>query len=170
MNVKFWGFRFVLAQWQTEINSCNLTQVVVIFRQSLYFLFQNFLQSSIYVVHKLDLNLITLINCCFKFFRMVLLSPFLNEIKMGVHWTLKNLFNNLFNSILDDSLHSFIGNFYHSSHFAIFSEQPLKFILLFLSKKTFIVNFMWLWKFKYICMQVFIYVVMFSLPASHNLL
>ena len=26
MNVKFWSFRFVLAQWQTEINSCNLTQ------------------------------------------------------------------------------------------------------------------------------------------------
>ena len=26
MNVKFWVFRFVLAYWQTEINSCNLTK------------------------------------------------------------------------------------------------------------------------------------------------
>ena len=26
MNMKFWGFRFVLAMWQTEINSYNLTQ------------------------------------------------------------------------------------------------------------------------------------------------
>ena len=38
----------------------------------------------------------------------------------------------------------------------------------FLSKNTFIVNFMWLWKCKYICMQVCIYVVMFVLPRSHN--
>ena len=53
-----------------------------------------------------------------KFFRMVLLSPFLNGIKMGDHWTLKNLFNNLFNNILDDSLHSFIENFCHSTHSA----------------------------------------------------
>ena len=26
MNVKFWGFRYVLAYWQTEINSRNLAQ------------------------------------------------------------------------------------------------------------------------------------------------
>ena len=57
-----------------------------------------------------------------KFFRMVLLSPFLNGIKMGDHWTLKNLFNNLFNNTLDDSLHSFIGSFYHPTHSAILSQ------------------------------------------------
>ena len=77
-----------------------------------------FLESSICVVHKLSLSLITLINCCFKFFRMFLQSPSLNGIKMGDQWTLKNLFNN----ILDDSLHSFNGSFYHSTHFAILQQ------------------------------------------------
>ena len=37
-------------------------------------------------------------------------------------------------------------------------------------KKTLQVNFIWLCKCKYICMQVCIYVVTFLLPISHNLL
>ena len=49
----------------------------------------------------LALSLITLINYCSKFFKMVLLSQFWNGIKTGNHWTLKNLFNNQFNNILE---------------------------------------------------------------------
>ena len=44
------------------------------------------------------------------------------------------------------------------------------FFLFFLSKNTFQVNFMWLCKCKYICMQVCIYVNMFLLPTFHNIL
>ena len=44
------------------------------------------------------------------------------------------------------------------------------FFLFFLSKNTCQVNFIWLCKCKYICMQVCIYVVMFLLPTFHNIL
>ena len=69
-----------------------------------------------------------------------------------------------------NSLYSFIGSFYHSTHSAILLQQPVSFILLFLSKKTSQLKFMQLCKYKYIYMQVCIYVVMFVLPISHNLL
>ena len=93
INVKFGGFRYVLAYWQTEINSHNLVQQVrfqgggvnVQWKQSFLSvslsLLSEFLQSSIYVVHhKLGFRLVTFINCCSKFFKMVLLSPSLNGI------------------------------------------------------------------------------------------
>ena len=71
-------------------------------------LLPKFLQSSIYVVRRLGLNLIKLINCCFKSFRMVLLSPFLNGIKMGDHWTLKKQFltTSITTSLMTVSIHS----------------------------------------------------------------
>ena len=53
-------------------------------------------------------------NCCSKFFKMVLLSPFRNRIKRGDHWTLKSLFNNVL--FLMDDIHSFSGSSYHSTH------------------------------------------------------
>ena len=78
-------------------------------------------------------------------------------------------------TFLVDSVHSFTGSFYHSTHSGILLQELLSFILfIFLSKKTFQLTFMWLCKCKYICryvsMQVFIYIVMFVLPTSQNLL
>ena len=125
---------------------------------------------SIYVVHKLSLSLITLINCFPKFFKMIVLSPFWNGIKTGNHWTLKNLFYKLFNNILDGQCSS-IGSFCPSTYSVILLQQSLNFILLvFVSKKTFKLIFMRLCKCKYICVLVCIYVVMFVLPTSQNLL
>ena len=76
-------------------------------------LLSKFLQSSIYVVHKLGLSLVTFINCCSKFSKMVLLSPSLNGIQTGYHWTLKNILTNFLTKSLMNS--SFIGNFYFST-------------------------------------------------------
>ena len=67
---------------------------------SLYLFFQNVckVQYMWYIVRS-DLN--KAMNYCFKFFKMGLLSAFQNGIKTEDYWILENLFNNLFNDILD---------------------------------------------------------------------
>ena len=52
------------------------------------------LQKSIYVVHNSGLSLMTLINCCLKILKMILLSAFWNWIKTRDHWTFNNLLRN----------------------------------------------------------------------------
>ena len=107
IHVKYWDFRYVLAIHVICLSNLDFNMMILMFKikqpvlsVNLFFL-PKFLQSSIYVVHNLGLSLITLINYCSKYFKMVMLSRFWNRIKTGDHWTLKNLFNNLFNNILD---------------------------------------------------------------------
>ena len=68
-----------------------------------------------------------------------------------------------------DSVHSFIGSFYHTTY-SDFIAVTTQFYFVFLNKKTFQLIFMWLWKCKYICVQVCIYVVMLVLPTPQNAL
>ena len=116
------GFRCVLAYWQVETISCNLAQQFRFSDGGINVQWkQPFLSVSLsllpkFLVHKLGLSLITPINC-FKFFKMVLLSPFWNGIKMGDHRTLKKRFNNLFNNILDGQSSFF--------HWELISFHPL---------------------------------------------
>ena len=88
IHVKFWSFRYVLAYLQTGINSCNWAEEFRLqdcginvkwkqpFVSASLSLPPKCLQSLIYVVHKLDLSSITLINCCAEYFKMVSLSLF----------------------------------------------------------------------------------------------
>ena len=70
-----------------ELSNLDLKMVVLMLNGISHFcLSQFFLESSLYVVHKL----IALIICCSQLFKMVSLSPFWNAIKTGDHWTLKS--------------------------------------------------------------------------------
>ena len=128
-HVKFWGFRYVPGKLGsihvTELSNLDFKMVVLLLNRSSHLclmsvslsLLPKLLQSLIYVVHNLGLNLMTLINCCSKFLKMVL-SPLLwNRIKMGDRWALENLFNNLFNNILDKQCPFFQrDSSYHCTH------------------------------------------------------
>ena len=87
-HVKFWGFRYVPGKLGsihvTELSNLDFKMVVLLLNRSSHLclmsvslsLLPKLLQSLIYVVHNLGLNLMTLINCCSKFLKMVL-SPLL---------------------------------------------------------------------------------------------
>ena len=107
---------------------------------------------------------------------MVLLSQFRNGIKRGVHWIVKNIFNNVL--FLMNGIHSFSGSSYHSTHICPFAICHSNYLVLFYflskdisnisSQKTFEPIFLGLSVCKYVCMQVCICVVMIALPASQN--
>ena len=110
------------------------------------------LESSIYMIHNLGLSIITLTNCCTTFFRMVLVTPFQNRIKMGDHWTFfKTFLTTFLIQFLMDSIHSLSGSSHHFTHSTNFVALTTHFYFV-LMEKTFQFIFMWFWKNKYICM------------------
>ena len=76
------------------------------FCQCLYLSFENTLQSSIYVVHKLGLSLVTFIDCCSIFFLNVFVVTIIKWNLNRISLDFKKHFNNLFDKILD-------GQFFH---------------------------------------------------------
>ena len=86
---EIFGFKYVLAYWQTRIDSCNWAEQFRfsdggIVWQKLPFLSVSLSPLSMFVVHKLGLSLITLMNCFSKFFKMAIL-------RWKVNWNLKYL-------------------------------------------------------------------------------
>ena len=125
IRVKCWGFRYVLAYWQTGINSCNWAQqprleiggIFVQWKQSFVSvspsLLPKFLQSSIYTVPNLDLSLI---NCCSKFFKTILLSQSEMGSKREIIGLQNTFLTHFLTIFLMDDVHSFSGSSYRFTH------------------------------------------------------
>ena len=88
--VKFWGFRYVPANW---INLCNSAQQFRLMLSGCSHFFQSLYN---YAVRKLDLSLIALTNCCSKFFKMVLFPPF--QVRTIGNFAVKEIFIRLWES------------------------------------------------------------------------